>query len=223
MFGWFSHKRKSDLPDFWKEYEVSFKKTSTTDITQKRFVVFDTETTGLSPGSDKILSIGAIAVKGKAIFTKDSLELFLQQEKFTPESVPIHGLLKGGERKKISELEALAQFLNYIKSSTLVAHHASFDRAMVNNALKLHGLPPLLNAFLDTGDLHAALIRKPSSRISLDALCENFNITMHDRHTALGDAYLTAQVFIKLITRLEKNDGFRIRDHFIRKKNSGLL
>jgi DNA polymerase-3 subunit epsilon len=68
--------------------------------TEKRVVVFDTETTGLDFRTDVILSIGAVGIVGNTISVKDSLELFMIQTVFKRETVPIHGILKQGKEEK---------------------------------------------------------------------------------------------------------------------------
>lgn len=63
-------------------------------IEQVKFVVFDTETTGFNFASDRILSIGAVTILGNQIELKNSFEVFLKQEKSSPESILIHGIIK---------------------------------------------------------------------------------------------------------------------------------
>ncbi|MGA0619647.1 exonuclease domain-containing protein, partial [Ligilactobacillus salivarius] len=77
------------------------------------------ETTGLDYKSDRILSIGAVAIQNNQIIVGDFMEVFLQQDIFKPESVPIHGILKEGKEEKIVEAEAVIRFLEFIKDATL--------------------------------------------------------------------------------------------------------
>ena len=111
--------------------------------------------------------------------------------------------------EKFSERNALRKFLEYIGNSVLVAHHAGFDIKMVNKALKRNGLPRLKNRVIDTAVLYKQsrittnLIDR-NKIYSLDEICEAYNIDLNDRHTALGDAYITALVFLKLLARMNK-------------------
>ena len=110
-FNWFK-KIVKDYPKFWETYlsyfdEIQDKK--------KRFVVFDCETTGLDYKSDRILSIGAVAIENNQVIVGDFMEVFLQQDIFKAESVPIHGILKEGKEEKIVEAEAIIRFLEFIK------------------------------------------------------------------------------------------------------------
>lgn len=207
-FDWLFKKRQ-DFPDFWNDYINSFKKNKNVPITNTRFVAFDTETTGFDKKEDRILSIGAVSFVGKTIQVNNSLELYLDQDVFKPETVKIHGLMKTGSQEKISELEAIKAFLLYIKSDILVAHHANFDKNMVNEMLLRHGLGKLKNKFIDTGVLYKKSIhivyRQKDKSYSLDDLAKELNVPTVDRHTATGDALITALVFLKTIARLNKH------------------
>ena len=206
-FDWL-FKKKQDFPDFWNAYIDTFKKNKNVPITNTRFVAFDTETTGFDKKEDRILSIGAVSFVGKTIQVNTSLELYLDQDVFKPETVKIHGLMKTGSQEKISELEAIKAFLGYIKNDILVAHHANFDRNMVNEMLLRHGLGKLKNKFIDTGVLYKKSIhviyRQKDKLYSLDDLAKELNVPIVDRHTATGDALITALVFLKTIARLDK-------------------
>ena len=166
------------------------------------FVVLDTETTGLDPERDRILSIGALRVHQGRILVKEALELYLQQEHFDSQSVPIHGILREDAHHRISEAEALRLLSEYIGDAEIVGHHIGFDRAILQRGLSRQGLKPLRNACLDTGLLYQkTLLKTPLLRkkefYSLDDLARRFDLARTDRHTALGDAYLTAMALLK--------------------------
>jgi DNA polymerase-3 subunit epsilon len=209
---------------FWVYIKNLFKKKEAWSFEETRFVVLDTETTGLDPKKDKILSIGAVSVRNNYIEISESFECFLIQEKFNTKTVKIHGILKEGKNSKISELDALKVFLNYIDNAVLIAHHAAFDEAIINSALKNNHLPKLKNKIIDTGILYKKLKNTYDKHFSLDKLCEEFNIKMHDRHTAQGDAYITAQLFLKIVSRLKREGNFNYSTLFYSKKfKDGLL
>ncbi|MDO7171189.1 3'-5' exonuclease [Mariniflexile sp. AS56] len=208
-FNWL-FKKKQSFPDFWNVYLETFskKKNKGDTIPNTRFIAFDTETTGFDKKEDRVLSIGAVSFVGKTIQVNNSLELYLEQDVFKPETVKIHGLMKTGSREKVSELEAIKTFLAYIKNDVLIAHHANFDRNMMNEMLSRHGLGKLKNKFIDTGVLYKKSIhiiyREKEKMYSLDDLCKELNVPMVDRHTATGDALITALVFLKIVSRLDK-------------------
>lgn len=222
MLKWLKNKT---YPDFWKEYQNHFKIKKKQNLASVRFVVFDTETTGLNIKEDRILSIGAISVIGNTMNVADNLELYLKQETFNLKTVEIHGILKEGRVLKIEEKTALIQFLDYIEDAILVAHHVSFDIGMINQGLKRIGLPKLKNKILDTGLLFKKtdLCRYKSKPYSLDELCDIFTIKKHDRHTAAGDAFITGIVFLKIIGILSSTRKTTIKSLFRNPNRRGLL
>lgn len=210
--------KSKPLPPFWTNYVKRFKEKVPSNLTEITFVVLDTETTGFSFDEDRILSIGAVKIKQETIAVQEVLDIYLEQEKFNKESVPVHGLLKNGQRNCITELKALELFLNYIGNAVIVAHHAGFDMGMLNMALNRNGLPDLKNKVLDTGVLYKKTLIKsyliqPKSNYTLDELAEKFSISKKDRHTALGDAYITAVAFLKIISRLKEKKNFSIKKY----------
>lgn len=193
-------KIQKETPKFWENYLAGFH----TQDSPKRYVVFDCETTGLDIKKDRILSIGAVAIVENQIKVPDSLNLFVQQDLFKAESVPIHGILKEGQEEKVVEAEAIIQFLDYIKNATLVAHHANFDIEMINQALHRLELGRLKNQYMDTDIMYQKLKYYPEDQhTSLDELCDVFKIKKSDRHTASGDAFITALLFLKLKQKLD--------------------
>jgi len=99
----------------------------------------------------------------------------------------------------------------------------AFDIEMINAALKRMGLPKLKNKTIDTGILYKKLEGKKDSHFNLDVLCEEFNIPKHDRHTAAGDAFITALLFLKIISKLKKERNLHYSDLFRVTGKEGLL
>tara|TARA_R110002074_G_scaffold61561_6_gene148804 strand:+ start:27209 stop:27865 length:657 start_codon:yes stop_codon:yes gene_type:complete len=209
-------KSNLNLPEFWKIYESQFKKPISKDFNDLTFVVLDTETTGFSFYEDRILSIGAVKVKRETISVQEVFEIYLEQEKYNKDTVHVHGLLKNGLRACISEVLALEKFLDYIENSIIVAHHAGFDIGMLNSALRRNGLPKLKNTIIDTGVIYRKTFIKsylvqPKTNYTLDELAEKFAISKKDRHTALGDAYITAVALLKIVSRLKEKKKFSLK------------
>lgn len=204
---WFN-KKQPHYPEFWKDYLNCFKDSKKEAITSTRFVALDTETTGFNIKEDRILSIGAVSFIEKKIPVSATFELYLEQDVFKPETVEIHGLMKKGALDKVTELKALELFLSYIKNDVLIAHHANFDKNMINEMLLRHGLDTLKNEFIDTGVLYNKskhiIYQDKLKPISLDNLSIELNVPIVDRHIATGDALITALVFLKILARLDK-------------------
>lgn len=176
-----------------------------TPIEQVRFVVLDSETTGLDPRKDRIVTIGAIAVVNHEILIEDSFEALLKVE-YNSSAVTVHGVTREESRAGLDEPVALKQFLEYLGDGVIVGHHIGHDVKTFNAGYQRHFGFRLENPSLDTMDLTLHLERDgafagrdPIQDFSLDALCALFNIIPHDRHTAPGDAYITALVFQRLL------------------------
>ena len=195
------------LLNFWKKEEDLFDENIT--IEETRFVVLDTETTGFDYTNDRILCIGALVLQNNIISIQDSFEVYIEQDHYDESTAQIHGILKDFVVKRPSELEALQQFLAYLGDSIIIAHHANFDITMINRALERNGLPELKNKALDTGILYNKTLIKShlferKDHYTLDDLADKFDISKKDRHTALGDAYITAIAFLKIIKKLRE-------------------
>lgn len=197
-WNWFK-KSVKNYPKFWETYLEEFN----TESSNKRYVVFDCETTGLNTKTDRILSIGAIVIENEKIKIANHFSVFLKQDFFRKESVAIHGIRKEGDEEKFVEAEAIIQFLDFIKNATLVGHHANFDIEMINQALNRLEAGKLKNQYMDTDIMYQKLKYYPSEQhTSLDELCDVFKIRKTERHTASGDAYITALLFLKLKKKL---------------------
>ena len=184
-----------NLPVFWQNYVSCFK-----HINQDRLVVLDCETTGLDTNEDRILSIGAVALHQNVIVVEDCFSVFIKQNKKNAKSVAIHGIVENENQSLYSEAEAIEKLLQFLGNALIVGHHIAFDLEMINLSLKRLGLPKLKNKSKDTSYLYAQFKGvQIGMQVSLDDLCMEFNIPKKERHTALGDAFLTAQVYQRLV------------------------
>ncbi|MBL4887014.1 MAG: 3'-5' exonuclease [Flavobacteriaceae bacterium] len=94
---------------------------------------------------------------------------------------------------------------------------------MLNAALSRMNLPRLKNKTIDTGVLYKKLENKKDSHFSLDILCKEFNIPKHDRHTASGDAFITALLLLKIISKLKQQRTIHYSDLFRVSHKRGLI
>ncbi|MCG8342857.1 MAG: 3'-5' exonuclease [Chlorobiales bacterium] len=203
--------RRGELPASICSYVNSFTGRSDLDMPlgKVRYVVFDTETTGFDSAKDSVISIGAVALSGSRIRVEDSFEVLIRRGSVgDSEAVTTHGLLLRDLHEGREEGEAVNGFLEYIGNSVLVAQHADFDVAMINRMLnKQYGFE-LFNDVIDTASLAKRLEKGPyynlahkSGEYRLDILLERYNIRLYDRHTAAGDAFLTARLFQMLLRK----------------------
>ena len=205
------------LLNFWKKEEDFFDENIT--IEETRFVVLDTETTGFDYTNDRILCIGALVLQNNIISIQDSFEVYVEQDHYDKSTAQIHGILKDFVVKRPSESEALQLFLEYLGDSIIIAHHAHFDITMINRALVRNGFPELQNKALDTGVLYKKTLIKShlferKDHYTLDDLADKFDISKKDRHTALGDAYITAIAFLKIIKKLREKKEINLNQLF---------
>lgn len=196
-------------PDFINNYLDCFKQswTDQTPAKEIRFVVLDTETTGLDPRRDRLITIGAVAVKANEMILADSFEAMLKLA-YNSSSVTVHGITRDEARQGMDEPEALEQFLPYLQDGVIVGHHILHDIETLNAAYERHFGLSLRNRFLDTMDLTLHLQKDGAfanrqeeiEGFSLDALCQFFSVEPHDRHTAGGDAFITGLIFLHLLS-----------------------
>ncbi|WP_121342522.1 PolC-type DNA polymerase III [Flavobacterium sp. 120] len=215
----FIEKSKTILFDLLGKSEKSSDEELSNDIDAVRFVVLDTETTGFDYTTDRILCIGAIVLQNNTIPINGSFEVYIQQEHYNQATAKIHGILKEFVIDRPTELEALQQFLDFLGDSIIIAHHTIFDITMINKALERNGLPELKNKTLDTAVLYkktllVSNLLERKENYSLDELADKFDISKKDRHTAMGDAYITAIAFLKILNKLRERKEITLRQLF---------
>ena len=182
-----------------------------TPIERVRFVVLDCETTGLNPSTDRIITIGAVGVVNAEIQLADSFEALIKVEQNTS-AVTVHGVTRDESLSGLEESDALAAFLDFLKDGVIVGHHIGHDIGALNAGYERHWGFGLANRDVDTMDLTLHLERDgafhgrpPIRHFTLDALCEMFSVVPYDRHTACGDAFITAQIFLRLLRLASRN------------------
>lgn len=168
------------------------------------FVVFDTETTGLAPSQgDQIVQIGAVRVVNGRILSGESFNRIVNPGRPIPaESIRFHGITDDMARDKPPIGVVLPQFKAYAADDVLVAHNAAFDLKFLRMRERELGVK-FDNPVLDTMMLSNFLDGAEAGH-SLDAICDRFGIEITDRHTALGDAIVTAAVLLRQIDMLEE-------------------
>ena len=165
-----------------------------------REIVFDTETTGLSPSDGhRLVEIGCIEMINRVETGRTFHSYFNPGRSMPPEAQVVHGLSDAflADKPRFNELHD--ELLAFLGDARLVAHNAAFDFSFLNAELYQCGRPALgPERMIDT--LALARARHPGAKHSLDALCVRFGIDRSQRvkHGALVDAQLLAQVYIEL-------------------------
>jgi len=165
-----------------------------------REIVFDTETTGLSPANgDRLVEIGALELINR-VETGRSFHAYFNPEREMPgEAFAVHGLSDAFLASKPLFADGVQDFIDFIEDSPLVAHNAQFDFGFLNSELKRCGRPDVpVERMIDT--LALARIKHPGAKHSLDALCSRYGIDRSQRvlHGALLDSQLLALVYVEL-------------------------
>ena len=177
---------------------------SCTPLEDLTYVVFDTETTGLTPDQDEIVQIAAVRIlNGKRVHSEVFDTLVNPGRPITHNSTKVHGINDAMVAEAPNPVLAIQRFHKFAEGAVLVAHNAPFDMAF----LKKHELDSHCkfdHPILDTVLLSAVLYGESESH-SLDALAHRLGITIPEeaRHTAIGDAIATADALLKIIPALK--------------------
>ncbi len=171
-------------------------------LAELTYTVFDTETTGLNPSAgDEIIQIGATRiVNGKLLRQECFDQLVDPQRALASASVAIHGIQPDMLAGQPKILDVLPVFHAFAFDTVLVAHNAAFDMRFLQMKEGLSGLrfdQPVLDTLLLSAWVHP---NQQSHR--LEAIAERLGVAVIGRHTAVGDAMVTAEVFLRLIPLL---------------------
>ncbi|HKR24774.1 MAG TPA: DNA polymerase III subunit epsilon [Allosphingosinicella sp.] len=165
-----------------------------------REIVFDTETTGLSPlNGDRIVEIGCVELDNKVETGRTFHSYFNPGRPMPSDAEAVHGLSDRFLSDKPAFAELSEALLAFIGEAPMIAHNASFDFGFINHELGACGRPSVcMTRMVDT--LALARQKFPGAKHSLDALCVRFGVDRSQRikHGALLDAQLLAQVYVEL-------------------------
>ncbi len=193
-------------PEF---YDFDLFKSEETDLAlddrvlaQLAFTVFDTETTGLEPSAgDEIIQIGAVRIVNRRLLRHEAYEQLIDpQRSLPPQSVKIHGITAEMLAGQPPIAQVLPVFRAFVADTVLVAHNAAFDMRFLELKEAATGIRfdrPVLDTFL----LSAVLFPNQETH-RLEAIAERLGVSVMGRHTAVGDAIVTAEVFLKMLPLL---------------------
>jgi DNA polymerase III subunit epsilon len=165
-----------------------------------REIVFDTETTGLSPlNGDRVVEIGCVEMFNRCETGRTFHSYFNPGRPMPSEAEAVHGLSDRFLSDKPAFAEVSEALIAFIGESPMIAHNAAFDFGFINHELGQCGHPSVcMSRMIDT--LAIARQKFPGAKHSLDALCSRFGVDRSQRvkHGALLDAQLLAQVYVEL-------------------------
>lgn len=169
-------------------------------LLQAEFVVIDLETTGLKPGPAAITEIAAVRITNGRI--EEEFTTLVNPGRRVPAMITrLTGISDDTLRDQPPIEVVFPQLHAFLGSSVLVAHNADFDLSFLNFDARRLLSAPLLNSSLCTLRLARRLLSGLRSR-SLDAVAASLGVATFDRHRALGDARITAEVFLILLEKL---------------------
>jgi DNA polymerase-3 subunit epsilon len=176
------------------------------------YTVFDTETTGLNPSQgDEIIQIGATRILNGKLLRSESFEQLVDPGRpLVPESAQIHGITEEMLRGQPAIGKVLPAFHAFAADTVLVAHNAAFDMRFLQLKEESTGLrfdQPVLDTLLLSAVVHP---HQESHR--LEAIAQRLGLIIMGRHTALGDAIVTAEVFLKLVPLLAEKGIHTLRE-----------
>lgn len=172
-------------------------------LSELEYTVVDLETTGFNlPPIDRIIEIGAVRVKNLQI-TDEFSTLVNPLKPIPPIVTEVTGIKNEDVKNAIKIGKALKDFYKFSANSIVVAYNVAFDFEFITEASKLSmGYTPKENT-LCAFEISKRLLYF-LDRYDLDYVCDYFNISIENRHRALGDAKATAKLFLLLLDILKK-------------------
>jgi len=173
------------------------------EIKKNEYIVLDTETTGLNPKNDEILSIGAVKVINNKIITSESFEVFIKPLKeISHESIKIHHITKNDLEHAVPINQALKELLFFIGNLPIVGYYISFDINILNTYLKKYINTTLHNEQIELSSMYYKRFKKQSVHefvdLKFDTIMQELNLPILGKHDALNDAIMSALMFLKL-------------------------
>jgi DNA polymerase-3 subunit epsilon len=181
-------------------------------LTQLTFTVFDTETTGLQPSDgDEIIQIGATRIVNGRLLRNETFEQLVDPRRpLVRESIHIHGITEDLLRGQPTIDKVLPVFHRFCEETVLVGHNVAFDMRflqMKEEATGVQFLQPVLDTLLIS-----AVIHPNQESHQLEAIAARLGVNVIGRHTALGDAIVTGEVFLKMIPLLAAQGIHTLRE-----------
>ena len=181
-------------------------------LAELAYTVFDTETTGLSPSDgDEIISIGAVRIVNGRLLHQEAFEQFVDPRRpVSLASVRITGIDPALLAGRPTIEQVLPQFHRFCEDTVLVAHNGAFDMRFLQLKEEAAGVR-FTHPVLDTL-LLAAVLQPNLPPTGLEGIAERFGVPVLGRHTALGDAIMTGEIFLRMMPLLAERGLVTLRD-----------
>jgi len=181
-------------------------------LTDLTYTVFDMETTGLNPAEgDEIISIGAFRIVNCRLLREERFEQLVDPQRSIPwASVKIHGIHPEMLIGRPFIGKVLPRFHQFAEDTVLVAHNAAFDMRFLQLKEGATGVR-FTNPVLDTL-LLSAVVHPSHGKHDLEAISQRLGVRILGRHTALGDASATGEIFLKMLPLLAQKGIYTLKD-----------
>lgn len=164
------------------------------------WAAIDCETSGLDVKRDRLLSVGAVVVRGGRIQAGDPYQAIVRHSAASePANILIHGIGRDAQLAGRDVAEVMTEFSTYMGDRIPVGFHAPFDAGI----LRRHGLR-LRRDWIDLAALAPVLLAERGKPGALDEWLANCGIAPHARHDALGDAFATAQLLLIVLAEAQR-------------------
>jgi len=173
------------------------------NLTDLEIVVFDLETTGFSPANgDEIISFGAVAVRGGQVIEEESFYSLVNPKRMIPPAIiELTGITNEMVEDAPDLIQVLSSFMQFIGRRVLVAHASGHDKQFLNQALWKTSKISLNHRVIDTMML-AKWLEPGLPQYDLDTLLNRHHIPISNRHHALSDSLMTAQLWLEYIQKI---------------------
>jgi DNA polymerase-3 subunit epsilon len=181
-------------------------------LSELTYTVFDTETTGLNPeGGDEILSIGAYRIVNCRLLREEYFNQLIDPRRSIPlSSIKIHGIQPDMLKNQPTIDKVLPMFHRFTAETILVAHNAAFDIKFLQMKQEESGVQfvcPVLDTLLISAVVHPA-----QEDHNIEAIADRLSVPIVGRHTALGDAFTTGQLFLKMLPLLAQKNIHTLKE-----------
>ncbi|MBT2661167.1 exonuclease domain-containing protein [Bacillus sp. ISL-45] len=200
---------------FLRQLQKEMKKENSLDcpLEELPVIVFDLETTGFNPEKgDRILSIGAVKVIGSRILDNEEFYSLVNPEiPVSPAVLKLTSITEEELRSAPITSQVLMEFLNFIGTSVLVAHHAKHEQAFMKKCTSEQLRLNFDHRVIDTSFL-IRLFQPLVYSLPLEQICLECGIEVRDRHHALADAKMAARLWAFYIQKAREQGYQNMRE-----------